>query len=420
MATRNSKLGLARAAGLTGALALAATATATLAERHNSVDLRVYYGAVSAWRHGQDLYGFTLPPGDRLAFTYPPFAAELLLPLTLLSRPEAVLANRIAIAAATVLTSWMLVRPVAERRGWPRWYALAVAVPLAAVLAPVRETFAFGQVNLYLAALVLLDVALLRRGSRWAGIGTGLAAAIKITPAFFILYLLLTRRYRAAATATGTAAVATLLGLLAGPHQWWRYWTSLLWQTDRVGSLDSGSNQSLAGLLTRLRDLTGTPATEHPDRVLWLVLCAVLVGVGLWRARQAQLAGDDLAGWTLAGLTALVVAPITWAHHLYWVVPAVLILLDAGLTARGTLRWRHLTVAVLAYALFVSGIIHPFWHPPGHHGDDGLLGLLAENAYLLGCLALLVLLPARPGVDHPSPPPAAAGAGRELVEVGRG
>jgi hypothetical protein len=56
---------------------------------------------------------------------------------------------------------------------------------------------------------------------------------------------------------------------------------------------------------------------------------------------------------------------------------------------------RHLVVAVLAYALFISGIVHPFWHAGGHHFDDGWLGWLAENAYALGCLALLVVLPAR-------------------------
>jgi hypothetical protein len=71
---------------------------------------------------------------------------------------------------------------------------------------------------------------------------------------------------------------------------------------------------------------------------------------------------------------------------------------------RGADRWRHLTVAVLAYALFSSGVIHRYWHPGGHHYADGLVGVLGVNAYVLGCLALLIAVPVRRATRAPSPP----------------
>ena len=41
----------------------------------------------------------------------------------------------------------------------------------------------------------------------WKGVGIGLAAGFKLTPLIFIPYLLLTRRYRAAAVAAATFAL---------------------------------------------------------------------------------------------------------------------------------------------------------------------------------------------------------------------
>ena len=44
----------------------------------------------------------------------------------------------------------------------------------------------------------------------WAGVGIGLATAVKLTPALFIAYLLITRQWRVAATAVGTTIGVTL------------------------------------------------------------------------------------------------------------------------------------------------------------------------------------------------------------------
>ena len=72
----------------------------------------------------------------------------------------------------------------------------AAAVVLGA-LEPVLQTFEFGQINLLLMALVAVDCLVDR--PRWPrGMLIGIAAAIKLTPAVFLLYFLLRRDYRAA------------------------------------------------------------------------------------------------------------------------------------------------------------------------------------------------------------------------------
>jgi Glycosyltransferase family 87 len=59
---------------------------------------------------------------------------------------------------------------------------VAAVVAAGFLLEPVYHTLYLGQVNLFLMALVMTDISRVARG-RTAGIGVGLAAAIKLTPA---------------------------------------------------------------------------------------------------------------------------------------------------------------------------------------------------------------------------------------------
>jgi alpha-1,2-mannosyltransferase len=88
-----------------------------LGERVNGVDLRVYYGAVRWWLSGHDLYAY---PHQ---YTYPPFAAVCMLPMTLLTEQQALVATRVAILVTVAVTTGWLVVPVARRHGWSAWPA---------------------------------------------------------------------------------------------------------------------------------------------------------------------------------------------------------------------------------------------------------------------------------------------------------
>ncbi|MFJ5841478.1 glycosyltransferase family 87 protein [Streptomyces shenzhenensis] len=349
-------------------LAAAVTAfTATVPLLRDFFDLRVYHGAVDTWiHHGGRLYDYRVP-GTTYGFTYPPFAAVAMLPMALMGLHTAIAVCLLLNLGALAVVLRLLAGPDWRRHGWFGW---ALAVCLLALFEPVRDTFSFGQVNVLLLALVLVDAWLLATGrDRWAGVGIGLAAAVKLTPAVFIGLLLLTRRWRAAATATAVALAATALAAWVDPGASRFYWTEALWDTSRVGRLDYVSNQSVQGVLARLGE-TGRP--------LWAAAVLLVLCVWAWRARRAVAAGDWTAAFALTGLVACLVSPITWVHHLVWLLPSFAVLVRTG----------HPRIAGALYAVLCTSVVWLWFEDAS--GVDGFLG---SNAYTWITLGLLLGLP---------------------------
>ncbi|MDG4785283.1 glycosyltransferase family 87 protein [Micromonospora sp. WMMD1102] len=371
-----------------------------LSTPHNFYDLKIYMSAMRWWADGNPLYDYAQADDlqGQLFFTYPPFTALLLRPFVELRIGVTAAVFTALTVLALLVTTWWLVASVADRHGVSRWFAAGLAVPLVFAVESTRETIIFGQINMLLVVLVLAD--LLRavpRNSRWAGVGIGLATALKLYPGIFIVYLLVTRRWRAALVSSAAAAGATLLAAAIAPTDSWRFWTHELWLTDRVGRPDYTGNQSLFGLLNRFT----TP--EEPNQLLWLVLVVAVGAYGLWRAAQAAQAGDEVAGLTLTGLVAVLVSPITWTHHAYWFIPAVVVLVDAGLRspdlAAGPAGRRRrvalLTLAALVTAVIVYGVVSYYDWGRAYERTDAPGEFLLRNLYVLFALLLLVVLPIR-------------------------
>jgi hypothetical protein len=422
--------------GIVAATALVAVwAVRAFGRQYDFFDLRIYHGAVVWWTEGGDLYQF-VAPHTMLGFTYPPFSALAMLPMAVLGTQAAGWVNALFNLAALALILFTIVGPIADRYGLPRWYAVGIAVPLAGATEPVRETIGFGQVNLILAGLVIADLAALRwrgraaltRGAAtgprleqtplgwlryawltgaFAGVGVGLATAVKLTPGLFIVYFLVTRQWRVAFTAIGTTFGATLLAYLFAQKESVAYFSSVVWDTNRVGFVDATPNQSLAGLLARAYDSPVTP------RLMWLAFAVLLLAVGLSRAKTAHAEGDELAAFTIVGLTANAICPISWTHHLVFLVPALVILVDTALRRRRAVRGfnigrfpalaglRHAAAALGVYLLLV---ISPMWRyehrlPHVSHYADGRYGALMENSLALAVIVLVVLLPWRQGAE---------------------
>ncbi|EWM66849.1 hypothetical protein MCBG_03982 [Micromonospora sp. M42] len=429
--------------GIVAAVSYAAwLAIGAFGRPYNFFDMKIYHGAVVWWASGNELYDF-VAPSTTLGFTYPPFAGVVMLPMSWLPVDGAGFVNALASIAALAVVLAALLRPIVDRLGWPLWFTVGIATPLAVAIEPSRETLGYGQVNLLLFALVMADMVGLRwrakRGTHhetadsplarfvysgaWAGVGIGLATAVKLTPALFVAYLMLTRQWRAALTAVGTTIGVTIatFGLVGEESR--AYFTSVLWQTERVGAADMTANQSLAGLLARLYDSIETPG------LLWLAFSVLLLALGLSRAISARADGDELTAFTLVGLTANVISPISWSHHLIWVIPAIIVLADAavrrrdasrGLPLRGSgpsangvpaLRppiWyptltglRHGVGALGLYLLFLISPIWPYEHqlPEVSHYQDGLFGALMENSLAIALIVLVAALPWRPGAE---------------------
>ena len=348
-----------------------------------------------------------------LYFTYPPFAAIVFVPLALV--PFGLL--KLLFTAANVLALAGVIRLCLRSLGHRDGRVVVLLTGLLCWLEPVRSTIVVGQVNLLLMLLLMWDLTR-PDGSRGKGIGVGLAAGIKLIPGIFVVYLLITRRFRAAALAA-TVFVGTIgLGYLIVPGDSARYWRSTFLATNRIGRVAEPGNQSLAGLLARL----AAPAPH--STVLWLVTAVLLGAAGLAVAALAQRRGHELLGITCCGLTACVVSPFTWNHHWVWFVPAFVLLWHAAMAERRL--WplpAGLVLLVLDWP--VALVTAPDRNTPstGWIMLDAPSGLapLTRNLYpLLAAVLVLLAVCSLRGSDPPGDPAPAGDLGEHDAGGHRG
>lgn len=340
------------------------------------IDLAVYLRAAQDVVAGRDPY---VTPDGALPYLYPPLAAVLFVPLAALPGPVAAAlmtaASVVALGRICLLASRAAGRPLT----WP-------VVALAALSEPVFATLAFGQVNLVVVWLTLEGY--LCRSGRRGGVLIGLAIALKLTPAIFLVPLLLRRRWDAVGALLAAVATGMSVGALAAPAASGRYWSGVFADGSRVG-LGYLTNQSFTGAAWRLAGSGGAPAVTG-------VLCAA-TAFGLVTALLRHQA-DPLRDAVCTGLAGLLISPISWTHHWVWAIP--LVLWTAG---RGG-RWRPLTlawiVALASWPDWVGGAVALLCPP---------LGLILGNAYLLlGVTTLLALADGRvpEGPSRPATSPA--------------
>ncbi|MER5254067.1 glycosyltransferase 87 family protein [Streptomyces sp. NPDC002855] len=353
------------------------------------IDLMVYRAEGETVRAGGDLYALRTTEAH-LPTTYPPFAALLFTPLTLLDtadmRTLATVGNLLLLVAFTHL-ALRLVGPL-PNIGHARVETALWVSALAVWAEPVWTTLRYGQVNLLLAVLVLWDLSR-RPGHRWAGLGIGIAAAIKLTPALFAVFLLLTgaaeaaRRgpwrppVRHACVAAVSFAGATLLAAAVLPYDSWRFWTRMVFEAGRVGLAEDTANQSLRGVLARLLH------TAEPG-IRWAVAAAAVGALGLAVAVRAALRGERARAAVTCAATALLVSPVSWSHHWVWCVPMALLVWARAVRRGGRARWAATGAVALVFCSYAL-----WWVPHGvgrlelgqNYGEMTLSALYVGTAF---------------------------------------
>lgn len=307
------------------------------------IDLRVYMQGAGAIRAGSTLYTPGFGAGAHaihLPFTYPPFAAMVLVPASYI--PLGLLDWIWVAALVTLLGGCVAIcfRPLIARLRSHIGSGLAVVMvtSLTLLARPAFDNLSFGQVDVALMAACIFACAS-RRSRSGRAVLVGLAAAIKVVPGIFIVYLVLTKRWRMAAAALGTWAVATGLGFALRPGASVAYYGHLLWKPGRPGPTVSYLNQSAWGIVERL-----DPGS------LKLPIVALVVGVlglvGLRRARRSWVQGDALVAAVMVGLVSVLASPISWIHETIWLVPSLGLVL-------GDARHRNR----LGVALVIAGVM---------------------------------------------------------------
>ncbi|NUR89016.1 MAG: DUF2029 domain-containing protein [Nonomuraea sp.] len=325
------------------------------------VDLDVYRTGGEMLLNGRPVYDFETPAPQLLPFTYPPIAAMLAVPLAEMSWTTA---------------QWV----------WTAGIFAALAVPwvfaglmiACMYMMPIRDQVRFGQVDILLVALCLVDC--VARRPWWPrGFLIGLATAIKLTPGVFLIYLLVTRQWRTFWMASFVTALLTLIPFAVIPRDAADFWFSALLDPERLGANAATTNQSIRAMLIRLYLPSETLTT-----VLWLALAAIVGWYGFRAAKRSYEADDPITAVALVGLMAVLLSPVAWIHHLAWVVVVL-----AAIAGDGRDRVR-LWVAAGVWLFYVVPI--PWWGVSLKAAGWTIPGKILQDGFGLGAVALVWLL----------------------------
>jgi alpha-1,2-mannosyltransferase len=371
--------GISFAVVLAGWLAYALTHATTYTL--DPADLQVYNNGGLIIRHVSPPYDarFRYPLYDwpkskvALKFTYTPFAA---LTFSLISYIPWSVLPRLSQAANLlflVAACWFTMSALGYRDRRTRLGGALLGAAVALLTEPVFRTMYLGQVNLLLMALIIGDLGR-PADRRLKGAAVGIAAGIKLIPLVFIPYLLLTRRFRAAATATGTFAATVVLGFLAVPGDSADWWLRGLFFADgRTGFVGWGGNQSLRAILTRYA------GSIHGATHAWLMAALLAAVIGLTSAVLLDRAGHAMLAILATALVGLLDSPISWDHHWVWVVPGLMAAAHYGAHAwRAGRRSAAVWCAALAGALLLIFAAWPgaLWSVPITGPGDFTNGLI--------------------------------------------
>jgi alpha-1,2-mannosyltransferase len=288
--------------------------------RPSTIDLEVYIYAVKDLLAGRDIYATTTPFWN-LYFIYPPIAAILMVPVAF----GPYLFWQLVWTAGLVGAQQSVLRRCGAPRGW-KLGLLGVAVVLA--IEPIRTTLGYGQVNTMLMALVVADLLPDTPGERRRipqGILIGLAAAIKLTPALFLVFAFLIGRRRAALTGIFAFLGFTGLGAILLFDETVAFFGGLSGGDTRTASPLYTGNQSLLGVFFRLGDSSTTTTLIGLGISAIVALLGTLVAAHWWRL------GQRVFAVAIVGLTTCLASPLSWTHHYVWILPLAVAVFGGGL-----------------------------------------------------------------------------------------
>lgn len=341
----------------------------------NQLDLDVYRAGARTVLDGGSLYDAKLL--GQMDYTYAPISILIFIPFAWVPFGAARIIWTVGIFVALYLIIMLSFRSLGRSATWPLRVIAMSLVAVVILLEPVRTTIWYGQINVFLLLLIVADLARPEH-SRLRGVGTGIAAGIKLTPLIFVLYLAVLRQWRSMVGVLAGFVGTVVIGFLILPGASWSYWTAKLFDSDRVGAPQTVGNQSLRGWLANLMH------TDTPNSLLWFVLALAALAAGMYAAVLAHRHSQELLAITIVGLTACAISPVSWGHHWVWMVPLVVIGVHLLLTpGRRAVTYGLTTAGLLGLILIAFSwrtyLAHPIWFVNRTVPDAYLIGLFFKH-----------------------------------------
>lgn len=327
-------------------------------------DFHAIYEGVSEYVRGlgplYNLAELQANPLDAL-YKYPPSFALFFAPFAWPSFVPALYAWRLFNAVLLIVAAWALLRAYNLRlRSW----AGAGLLVLLFLLRPIPDTLRYGQLDVLLLALFALGLLAIRRERwGWMGAAIGVAAALKLYPAFLLGLALIRRKPTAL---LGAAAAGGIIGLASLIFPGWTTWQVFL--NDVLGTTGVGTawveNQTFNGFLNRL--LSPERIDLSPDGGGWLRAAtyawfAAGTALTFYLTRPGSGMRADIAyGLWITAL--LLVLPAAWMHYqVILVIPLFQAFVLAQERSDG-LAWPAVAGLALAWGVLAHGNLWTFYH----------------------------------------------------------
>lgn len=339
------------------AVALALAVEQGLSQRVGH-DFHVFWQAGRNFTAGDALYHGYLP-GAR-EFKYPPFAALVFQPLGLLPLSIAAVLFSLLNLALWVVAIF-LTRDIVAQTSKGR-DSISVPVALAGVLTAqfFLDNFHHVQMNEVILVLILLGIrAYLRERDLAAAAYVVAATSIKVSPIFFVAWLLIRGRRRAALSVLPLAAACVLVPLLVrgpatGAADLREYYESFLagHQHAEVRSYTRGHN--IASFVNRM--MVDTAASERTAQLIYRVGWAAVALVFLAKLVQLRRRGAPASSFELSMtfLACLLLSPITFTANLVFLLFVFCAFLSVRVATIPT--GGRLLAGVLLVAMAMTGL----------------------------------------------------------------
>lgn len=321
------------------------------------------FGALDDYSIAMDRW---LPP-----FVYPPPSLLAFWPLTVFRLEHAFVLFTIVSHLCLLGTMWLILTrliSLPEQRQL-RTLALCLCVGYMLLSDAVPATLNLGQINIIAGFFVCLSLtALVEDKPAWRiALPLCLAILLKTYPVLLLILLVTRGKYRAAALTVGCYGLFVAAAAVLLPAEVWTSWRTQVLPAAVVSKdeavLFSHSNvsfvwnQSITGFFTKLfGDRTQTKAPLYLPGLATPVahfFSAALMALTSWLAFRAWRRGprignalDDIAAFLLM---VYLVAPVSWDHHLVFVLPSAVLALT--LILNGAARGRTGTVLAIALCL---------------------------------------------------------------------